>query len=435
MDEHTGCECGVCKIPHFDRNNYFHGKMLGARDLADEQRYVNEKRWLINRAVIGWGVVCGLDVCLENGGVVVAPGLALDCCGHEILVCGRQPVRASEIADALGLTSQATEGTTAPKPRQYAGSEPPGTQQTYTPPPAGTQYTPPGQYPEPQPVPWALCLEYRECRTEAVSVSASCKSGDRGGQYNRIRDDYRLTIRPWQDACPEDHTEHECAFPGFGRGTQLHEALVAASLACPKCKDCECVLLATGTITVRPGQPPDVRLDDDHWKYRRIVYTNRLLAEVIRCLHSGLAHIEAINWTPGSHYGADEFLDRLRQEHLKVTFDQPMKPRTVTNVRSCRLSIFLVTDGSCPAQLLIPVDRIEYTERTATYYFDDDCIERELRAACKRLKKPADVELILHGSMIHNRQGRALDAELIDEFPTGNGVEGGEFIAYFTVGP
>ena len=37
--------------------------------------------------------------------------------------------------------------------------------------------------------------------------------------------------------------------------------------------------------------------------------------------------------------------------------------------------------------------------------------------------------------MIHNRQGRALDAELIDEFPTGNGVEGGEFIAYFTVGP
>ena len=43
--------------------------------------------------------------------------------------------------------------------------------------------------------------------------------------------------------------------------------------------------------------------------------------------------------------------------------------------------------------------------------------------------------MILHGSMIHNRQGRALDAELIDGFPTGNGVEGGEFIAYFSVGP
>jgi hypothetical protein len=178
-----------------------------------------------------------------------------------------------------------------------------------------------------------------------------------------------------------------------------------------------------------------VRLDEDHWKYRRIVYTNPALAAALRCFHDGLAHIETINWTPGSHYAADDFLDRLCRDHLKVTFDQPMKPHSVTNTRSCRLTIFLTNEGNCPAPLLIPVERIEYADRTATYYFDDDCIERELRHACKRLRKPADVELILRGSMIHNRQGRALDAELIEEFPTGNGTEGGEFIAYFTVGP
>jgi hypothetical protein len=141
---------------------------------------------------------------------------------------------------------------------------------------------------------------------------------------------------------------------------------------------------------------------------------------------------------PSEALKVDEFLDRLSKDRLQVTFDQPMKARTVTNVHTCRLSIFLsTTEGSCPAQLFIPVQRIAYDDSTATatYHFDDDCIEQELRRACKKLRKAADVELILHGSLIHNAHGRALDAELIDEFPTGNGVEGGEFIAYFTVAP
>ena len=102
MHEHTPCQCDVCKVPHFERNNYFHGKTLSARDLSDEQGYLNEKRWLINRTVLGWGVVCGLDVCLENGCLMVRPGLALDCCGHELLVCAEQTIHAEKIAEALG---------------------------------------------------------------------------------------------------------------------------------------------------------------------------------------------------------------------------------------------------------------------------------------------------------------------------------------------
>ena len=81
------------------------------------------------------------------------------------------------------------------------------------------------------------------------------------------------------------------------------------------------------------------------------------------------------------------------------------------------------------------VERIEYEDDTAVYYFDSDCLEHELRASCKKLRKPAEVELVLHGSMVLDKKGRALDAELIGDFPTGNGVEGGEFITYFTVGP
>jgi hypothetical protein len=195
-------------------------------------------------------------------------------------------------------------------------------------------------------------------------------------------------------------------------------------------------VLAIGTLD-DTCQPPEIRIDEESWKYRRVVYTNPALASVLRCLHDGLAHITELNWTPGTHFKGEELVDRLCREHLKVTFDQPMKERTVTNVRSCQLSILHPNEGHCLEQLFIPVDRIEYDEgtMTATYYFDGDCVEQELRKIIRKLKKPADVTLVLHGSLIQNEYDRALDAELIDEFPTGNGVEGGEFIAYFTVGP
>jgi hypothetical protein len=195
------------------------------------------------------------------------------------------------------------------------------------------------------------------------------------------------------------------------------------------------VLLATGTLVRVPGGMPRIVLDDDRWKYTRVVYTNPALASLVRCFHGGLPRIEGMNWKPWDHYGPDEFLDRLAREHLRVTFDQPMNEYSVRNVRSCRLSIFLSNENRCPVPLHIPVEHIDYEECSATYYFDDDCIEQELRRACKRLRRAADVELVLHGSMIHNQNGRALDAELIHDFPTGNGVEGGDFVTYFTVGP
>jgi collagenase-like PrtC family protease len=59
-----------------------------------------------------------------------------------------------------------------------------------------------------------------------------------------------------------------------------------------------------------------------------------------------------------------------------------------------------------------------------------------LRRTCQKHQRTAEVELILHGSMILDSSGRALDAELIgNNFPTGNGVEGGEFIAPYSVVP
>ncbi len=396
MLHHEACDCHVCKVPHFERNNYFHGKTLSARDLSAEQSYFNEKRWLINRMILGWGIVCGLEVTMENGCLAVTPGLALDCCGRELLVCDREMLHGRMLADALQVDP--------------CGSSPP--------------------------IPWALCLEYHECRTEAVALPPSCDHKDRGRDYNRIRDDYRLVFRHWKDACPEDHSVDCCPYDGLGRKVSLHKALVDRARKCAVCKHCECVLIATGHLHTAPQQAPRIALDPDSWKYRRIVYTNPALAGVIRCVHGGLAHITGINWKLRYQYGAEEFIDLLQNQHLHVTFDRPLNESSVKNPKSCRLSIFITGgDDNCPTEILIPVRHVDYKDRTAIYYFDEDCVLKRLRPACQSLRKTADVELVLHGSMILDTNGRALDAELIGDFPTGNGVEAGEFIAYFAVGP
>ncbi len=71
------------------RNRYFYGKLLDVAQFDLEQSYVNGKRWLLNRLVSGWGVVCGLNVQLgaDSQSIVVTAGVAIDKCGHEIIVC------------------------------------------------------------------------------------------------------------------------------------------------------------------------------------------------------------------------------------------------------------------------------------------------------------------------------------------------------------
>src|SRR5512134_2980467 len=69
------------------RNNYFYGKLLDVHHFELETSYFNQKRWLLNRLVSGFGVVCGLDVQPGPGDtIVVTPGVALDKWGREIVV-------------------------------------------------------------------------------------------------------------------------------------------------------------------------------------------------------------------------------------------------------------------------------------------------------------------------------------------------------------
>ena len=68
------------------RSNYFHGMLLGERDFQREQDYFRNKVRLALRLAHGWGIVSGLEVSVSQGQVVVAPGVAIDCRGQDLVV-------------------------------------------------------------------------------------------------------------------------------------------------------------------------------------------------------------------------------------------------------------------------------------------------------------------------------------------------------------
>jgi hypothetical protein len=55
-------EDGCADVGEFSRLRYFHGQPLSALDFRREQAYHLEKARLHNRLLHGWGIVCGLDV-------------------------------------------------------------------------------------------------------------------------------------------------------------------------------------------------------------------------------------------------------------------------------------------------------------------------------------------------------------------------------------
>ncbi len=86
--------CGCCDFDGPEtlatpaRNNYFYGKLLDEQHFRLEQRYFNNKRWLLNRLAVGEGVLCGLGLKPTADGrlVALARGAAADGLGREILV-------------------------------------------------------------------------------------------------------------------------------------------------------------------------------------------------------------------------------------------------------------------------------------------------------------------------------------------------------------
>ena len=395
--------CGVCEPKHHERNKYYYGKQFTVRDLQLEQRYYLDKMALTNRAILGWGVVCGLEVEVCGHSLIVHPGLALDCCGHQIRVC--EPFQ-------LCLEEQA---------KQCPGK-------TY-----------------------ALCLEYAECETEETKMPPDeCDKSGRH-EHNRIRDHYRIRLIPWDDKCharredplhcpdhqkkpASENPEPHCPPP------TLHWHL-CKHLECRDCDCCACVVLSQVTLS----DPPVV----DACTHRRIVYTNSMLHKLIECYHGELAHIVDFSWREYTYRAKtrrvdwDRFFDLIRNG-LKVSFDRLMDANSISHHTFIVTITFVDPDSG-----RIRTDRIPAGKRPelvtdgecshAIFYASPDWLDDERKLSV--LRNGFGVEITLRGSNIYTaaaegRLRKALDGDFIrEELPTGNGTPGGDFFDWFQVKP
>ena len=445
MTQHKSSKCDVCAIPHFERNNYFYGKQFTVRDLFQEQSYFNEKRYLINRMVLGWGVVCGLDVewVKERRQFVVGTGMALDCCGREIIICEPQAVPFEEYKEQSRYKREQTE---------HEGK-------------------------------FVLCLEYDDCFSEPVDLPPGGCDEEERSEFNRVRDGFKLRIKRWEDACPKEPSEHipclnrfkhnlDASEPRNCETETIHHYLCGKlKEGCPECEECDCVVLATiyvkagttgeyeppndypqqgkkeyGEQSYPPNQYPgevDVEVEVDTCTYRRFVYNNTLLYDLIYCHHGDLPHIVDFNWLklsgPGRELEWDDFV-QLMNDGLTVYFDREMEPASLNP------QTFFVTfchedlDSGNLFVKRIPAKGVTSDSYegcyTAVWMPDAAWIDDELLTQKSQLRGGVTVEITLRGSRIWDSRGKGLDgAFLADKLPTGNGTQGTEFIDWFQVLP
>jgi hypothetical protein len=247
------------------RNRYFYGKLLDVAQFDLEQGYFNGKRWLLNRLVSGWGVICGLNVQLgpDNKSIVVTPGVAIDKCGHEIIVCrpsDPQPLQTPSIQPA-------------PAPGTPGAGGRPGAPASNTP-RSGQMATMEG---------WecgehvTVCICYHECPTDPVPAMGGDCDTESLCSPGAISERYRIVILP--GGLSPARTTSRLADVVVS-GVLNYPALVnyVTNLSCQSpCPDC-CIPLANVRIP-DAGQNYDPKGIDI--TVRPICYTNDLLYELI----------------------------------------------------------------------------------------------------------------------------------------------------------
>ena len=227
------------------RNRYYYGKLLDVFHFEMEQNYMNDKRWLLNRLVSGYGVICGLNVKLGSDGqsVVVSPGVAIDKCGREIIVC--QPSDPYPLpAPQAPPPSPSAGGSTSPSGTPAAGASASTEPTLAPPPPKNTDCTDTGPYKH-------LCICYHECATDPspalggdCDTQALCTPG-------AIREKYCLKLCDGK-LCPAPATS---PLQSVISGGALNYSMLATYVANLQCLgptgDC-CIPLANIQIPTQP---------------------------------------------------------------------------------------------------------------------------------------------------------------------------------------
>jgi len=246
-------------LNQFERNRYFFGKMLDEFHFRLETDYHNGKRWLINRAVLGYGVVCGLDVVPAKGhpdSIIVKPGFAIDKWGREIIV----PQETRPIRIPADVIAKARErGDKADQAESYA-------QRQEKPHHDGDDVC----------VQVMIC--YHECETDPAPVLAGDCHGPEVCAPGAIREGYQIKFTHWcdrpnNDQCQISHIVSE--------GKIDYEALVkwvTRERDCLSMPKDPCIRLAHIHLS---EDDRDCDPDTIDIAVRPIVYANDLLFDIL----------------------------------------------------------------------------------------------------------------------------------------------------------
>jgi hypothetical protein len=234
-------------LPAFVRTSTFYGQLLD-RDYFDcEQRYFLEKISLLNRMVVGYGVICGLDVRLCHGGkgVIVTPGAALDRRGRVIVV---------------GSPSKPVD---LPAPPEEPKD------------PKQTDYDQDDRHGHNSKGRWAhVVICYHECAARPEPVMAPSCEGETACAPGRVEERYKIEVRPGR----APHIGCESRSPDFVQGGRINYPALATWITqnCPSTGGDVCIPLANIRLRGEGCGKEDVDIT-----IRPIVYTNDLLWDLI----------------------------------------------------------------------------------------------------------------------------------------------------------
>jgi hypothetical protein len=398
------------------RNRYFYGKLLDVLHFDLEQTYMNRKRWLLNRLAVGSGVLCGLSVTPsgDGSGVVVAPGVAIDPLGREIVV----PVPSQKVDP-----HQPTDGCGKP----------------FGDPVSETVVT--------------VCLAYHECESEPVPAMVCDCDGQSGCQASSIRERYMLLVQ----AQAPPTIDVSCQIPDLyqvpkeGPGLKIsYPALVdRVDAPCPDPSG-SCVAVAQVTVPAEGEAITEAMIDMNP---RPIVYSNELLFEMLSCLaeQSGgggggpppkppdLTHVSKISWPHDGTLSQSKFL-----AGLEVTFDRPVTiapstPRTWFLV-SLEFPVALESSANSPflrhsiavVRVLEGQAGLDPSGLKASFVPDPQTSEL-LKSVSSPEKKPL-VRVLVSCDFLLDEKGLAVDGDFLGgTLDSGDGVAGGTFESWFTL--
>lgn len=446
--------CVSPDCPSGKRNRFFRGKQMKAEEFTLEQRYFISRRRLVNRAVLGWGVVQGLaldgprkapESMPAAAELRVGPGFALDRHGQEII-----------LIESTALTSKNTF--------VLANSE------------AGCRPMPMDKL---EPGPYVLAVHYAERRIGDAHLPEGC--GCEKLEKNFVCETAVFSLRRIDSGCPcaeercerscecgadsscdDRRSRHSCLCQWVANGKLLGEETLCEWnghwISVQDCVDLACV-----TVVKTEDQccPLAISSIDDDCGPRRLVKSNDLLYDLAR--GCDLVHIDWISWEAwhrakepiawedfAAHFHADAspdgttdfvvrfsgpvLVDTLRPDVFVVTVLTVEQSTGWRVVRRVPVSELDVTPDASHGSTLPPGTTNQMRLKVKAKWIRDELQKDEESWLSDR---EFGVEIEIRGDFILDCHGQAVDANAIGTkaTPSGNGVPGDTFISCFRVLP